>query len=162
STGRLDVMHNNAGGQFSTDLITEMSDEDWAANLALNLTAVFYGIRAALRAMIPRSRGSIISTSSLSGLGGMARSAGYAAAKAGLVQLIRSAAIEFAHTGVRINAIAPGTMHTPALEAWMEREKIDLRDWAKQIPQGRVGKPADIAAVALFLATDDSSYINGV
>jgi len=159
--GHLDVVHNNAGGSVTQALITDLSDEAWDSDLALNLTGVFYGIRAALRVMVPQGFGSIISTASLSGLGGYGGMGAYGAAKAGVVQLTRGAAVEFAHTGVRINCISPGTMNTPGFQEWIETKPIGLSGWAKQIPQGRLGVPDDIALVAVFLACEDSGFMNG-
>jgi NAD(P)-dependent dehydrogenase (short-subunit alcohol dehydrogenase family) len=160
--GALDIMHNNAGAQFVHDRLSEMSDEAWHRTFALNVDSVFFGIRAAIAVMAPAGRGSIISTSSLAGLGAVARSGAYGAAKAAVVHLTKVAAVEFAHTGVRVNAIAPGTMQTTGMEEWMRERGADLSEWTRQIPQGRLGVPDDIAAASMFLATDDSIYLNGV
>ena len=92
----------------------DLSDEAYLRDVALNQHSVFYGIRAALRVMVPQGRGSIISTSSAAGLGAVPGLGAYGSAKAAVIMLARCAAVEYAHTGVRVNAIAPGSMGTPA------------------------------------------------
>lgn len=159
--GHLDVMYNNAGGDRSKPLL-EVTDEDFQRVIALNLNSVFYGIRAALRVMTKQGSGSIISTSSGAGLGAIKGLSVYGAAKAGVIMLTRTAAVEYAATGVRVNAISPGAMSSPGFLSWLETTPTGMERYVKAIPQRRLGLPEEIAATAVWLASDEASYVNGV
>jgi 3-oxoacyl-[acyl-carrier protein] reductase len=158
--GRLDVLHNNAGGATTLPIL-EMTDERFVHDIELNLHSVFFGIRAALRAMVPQGHGSIVSTSSGAGLGAVPGLSAYGAAKAAVIMLTRNAAVEYAHTGVRINAIAPGSMGTPAFSQWLDTMPVGLAGYEAQIPQHRLGRADEIADAVCWLASDESSYVNG-
>jgi 3-oxoacyl-[acyl-carrier protein] reductase len=155
--GGFDILVNNAG--ITKDkLAFRMSLEDFQKVLDVNLSAAFLIARILGREMIRRRSGSIINMSSVVGIHGNEGQANYAASKAGLIGLSKSLAREVAVRGVRVNAIAPGFIASDMTDALPEgtREKM-----LEHIPLKRVGKPEDVAAAALFLACDDSSYITG-
>jgi NAD(P)-dependent dehydrogenase (short-subunit alcohol dehydrogenase family) len=158
--GGLDVMHNNAyasGGGYVADIDPEV----WDASLRVMLTGVFYGMRAAIPRMLERGGGSIINTSSVEGLFGERMSAPYCTAKAGMLTLTKTAAIEYGRRNIRANCICPGAVLTPALERVVGLGMHSLDEIAAQHALGRVLRPEEVAAVVAFLASDDSSAITG-
>ena len=150
--GRLDVLFNNAG-IFNGGQLQRYKQEQWQQMLDVNLTGPFLGIRAAADAMIAAGGGSIINTSSIEGLRGTPWAHGYVASKWGLTGLTKSAAMELAPQGVRVNSLHPGRISTPATDAM----PVDLIP----IPLGRPGLPDEVAAFVLFLASDESSFATG-
>ncbi|TFG98362.1 MAG: SDR family oxidoreductase [Myxococcales bacterium] len=157
--GKLDVFHNNAGGAMPTP-IEAMDLARWRRDLDLNLDSVWYGTRAALRIMLPQRRGCILTTSSGAGLGAVDGLSAYGAAKAAVINLMRSVALEYGQHGIRANTICPGTMDTPGLRAWLDTRPGRDR-FANGIPLRRLGFPDEIANAALFLASDEASYVTG-
>jgi NAD(P)-dependent dehydrogenase (short-subunit alcohol dehydrogenase family) len=157
---RLDVMLNNAAAPHGA-LLAETSNADWRRVQSVTLDGVFYGIRAALGRMLPQGSGSIINVSSGAGLGGEFMLGAYGAAKAGVVNLTQTAAIENARGGVRVNVICPGSIATPPLLAWIDHVPGGRPAFERQIPMGRIGTPEEIASMALFLASDEASYVTG-
>ncbi|MCF0253017.1 MAG: 3-oxoacyl-ACP reductase FabG [Duodenibacillus sp.] len=155
--GRLDILVNNAG--ITRDMLAmRLSDEAWDAVLATNLTAAFRLCRAALRPMMKGRWGRIVNMSSVVGAMGNAGQCNYAAAKAGLVGMSKSLAREVASRGITVNCIAPGFIDTDMTKALPEASRAALME---QIPARRLGEPADIAAAAVFLASDAASYVTG-
>ena len=158
--GGLDVIHNNAaatGGGYVADIEPDV----WEWSLKLMMTAVFYGMRAAIPAMLARGGGSIISTSSVEGMFGEAMSAPYCTAKAAIINLTRTVAIEYGRRNIRANCICPGAVDTPLLGLLCEVSGRTREAMGAQHALGRILRPEEIANVALFLASDESSAITG-
>ncbi len=155
--GGLDILVNNAGITRDT-LLMRMSEDDWDAVLATNLKGAFHCIKAAQRPILKQRSGRIISIGSVSGLVGNAGQANYAAAKAGLVGLIKSVARELGARGITCNLVAPGFVET---DMTAKLPAGILETALSHIPLGRLGRPEDVAAAVAFLASDAAAYITG-
>ena len=155
--GCLDILVNNAGYLVHTK-VHDCSEEEWDKQIDINLKGMFFCSQAALKLMVPRRRGVILSMSSLAAKnGGLAASAPYAAAKGAIFTLTITLARYAAPHGIRVNAMAPGVIDTPMTRGL----SADHADLAKTIPLGEKGQPEDVAACALFLASDDARHITG-
>ena len=155
--GKLDILVSNAG--ITRDqLMLRMKRADWDEVVATNLTASFTLCQAALKPMIRARSGRIVAISSVVGQMGNAGQANYAASKAGLIGFCKSLAREVASRQITVNVVAPGLIETDMTRAITDDAKTD---WSAQIPLGRMGSPADIAAAVSFLASDEASYITG-
>ncbi|HZO80413.1 MAG TPA: SDR family oxidoreductase [Candidatus Binataceae bacterium] len=160
--GRLDITFNNAGIGGATGRLEDIKGEDWDKTFAVLTRAVFFGIKHSIPPMRRGGGGSIISTSSLAGLRGVAGIHAYSAAKAAVVNLTESAAIELGRDRIRVNCICPGGILTPLVYRGMPGgEEAAARNLARMQPIPRPGRPEDIAAMALFLASDESEWITG-
>ena len=158
--GRLDVLVSNA---FATVVgpLESLDVDGWRWTLEVTLTAGFTALRAAAPLMRAQRSGSVVNVASISGLGGDRGLAAYNAAKAGVINLTRTAALELASSGVRVNAVCPGLVDTPPLRRAFQIAP-DRRHVAEAaIPLGRLARPEEIARVILFLASDDASYVTG-
>ena len=155
--GRIDILVNNAG--ITRDMLAmRLSDEDWDAVIATNLTSVFTMTRACLRPMIKARYGRIINMSSVVAQMGNAGQANYAAAKAGIIGMSKSVAQEVASRGITVNCITPGFVETDMTKALPEETRKALSD---RIPAKRLGQTDDIAGAVLFLASDLAGYVTG-
>ena len=155
--GRIDILVNNAG--ITRDgLLMKMSEEDFDQVIETNLKGAFHTIRFASRQMLRQKSGRIINLSSVVGVTGNAGQANYAASKAGVIGLTKSAARELASRGITCNAVAPGFIETDMTSVLSEKVKEGA---AAGIPLGAFGKPEDVAAAAAFLASDEAGYITG-
>lgn len=155
--GGLDVLVNNAG--ITRDgLLMRMSEDDWDAVLAVNLTGTFLVTRAATRKLMKSRRGRVINIASVVGLVGNAGQANYAASKGGIVAFTKSVARELAGRGVTVNAVAPGFIQTDMTAALPEKAAEELRS---RIPLGRLGTVEDVAVVVAFLASPEAGYVTG-
>jgi len=158
--GRIDFLHNNAfarwRGSDSAALLAEVGDEHWRHVMTLGLDSAFRFSRAVIPHMLRQGGGAIVNTSSTAAYHAEARVGAYGVAKAGLSQLTRSIAVEYATQGIRCNAVCPGVIQTPLIGGAPLPE-----DFLKTIPMGRLGQPEEIANVVLFLASDLASYVTG-
>ncbi len=155
--GQIDILINNAG--LTRDgLAMRMKDEDWQTVLDVNLSAAFRLSRAVLRGMMRNRWGRIVAITSIVGVTGNAGQTNYAASKAGLIGMSKSLAQEVASRGITVNCIAPGFIETAMTEALNEQQRESL---AGSIPAGRFGSVADIASGAVYLASEEASYVTG-
>jgi len=155
--GKIDILVNNAGILRDT-LVLRMKDEDWQAVLDTNLSSAFYCTKAVLRELVRQRGGRIINIASVVAETGNAGQANYVAAKAGMIGFTKAVAREVASRGITVNAVAPGFVET-RMTGHLSPEQVKMH--LEQVPLGRAGKPEEIAAAVVFLASDDASYITG-
>jgi len=162
-TGRLDVVCNNAGASSTSDPIS-CTVEDWERTFAVNARGVFLGTKFALPTMLAQRCGAIVNTASVAGQVGLRDRTAYCASKGAVIAFTRQVAVQYAGTGVRCNCVCPGTVDSP----WVARllKQADDPDAARadlvsRQPMGRLGTPAEIAAAALYLASDDAAFVTG-
>jgi NAD(P)-dependent dehydrogenase (short-subunit alcohol dehydrogenase family) len=157
--GPLRIAVNNAGIAGGSQPVAEVPLDDWRRVIEVNLDSVFYCIRAEVPAMIAAGGGSIVNMASVLGGVGFANAAAYVSAKHGVVGLTKVAALEYAAAGVRVNAVGPGFITTPLLEANLGPEEITFLD--AQHALGRMGGPDEVASLVAYLAGDASSFVTG-
>ena len=156
--GRLDIACNNAGIGGEMNPIADMSIEGWQKVIDVNLSSVFYGMKYQVPAMLENGGGAIVNMASILGQAGWAGSAGYVAAKHGVVGLSKNAALEYSEQGVRVNSVGPGYIDTPLLEG-LDREVYD--GLVGLHPIGRLGRPEEVAELVLWLSSERSSFVTG-
>lgn len=158
--GRLDVAVNNAGTEGQPGLLTDEAAENYAATFDTNVLGVMLSLKHELRVMYPQKHGSIINVSSVAGRIGFPGASVYVASKHAVEGLTKSAALEAAPTGVRVNAVAPGPIETPMLNRFVGSEE-NKKDLLQHIPIRRAGDPDEVAQTILFLASEKASYVTG-
>jgi NAD(P)-dependent dehydrogenase (short-subunit alcohol dehydrogenase family) len=158
--GGLDVAVNAAGISPMPEGFTDVGPDGWAKVIAVNLSGVFWSMQAEIRQLLDGRGGAIVNVSSGAGLVGFAGLPAYVASKHGVLGLTKTAALEYARRGIRVNAVCPGMVRTPMLSGSLSREEIDKL--GRHSPIGRVAEPEEIAAVIAQLASDDARYVTGV
>ena len=161
--GRVDLLFNNAGVYYPSTILG-CSEEEWDTTIDVNLKGTFLMSRVVLPSMIEQGRGVIINNSSGWGVVGGQKAASYCAAKGGVVLLTKAMAIDHGSQGIRVNCICPGDVDTPMLVEDARQQGMTWEDYLEQAsdrPLERIGKPEEIASAALFLASDDSSFMTG-
>lgn len=165
--GRLDILFNNAGigfsagDRFTMASVVDTPEEDWDAILAINLKGVALGCKHAIPVMVKQGGGVIVNNASINALVAMPGADAYTAAKGGIVALTRVLANDWGPKGIRVNCICPGGVDTPMVAPVLKDPQV-LAAMKGNCPLGRIADPEEIAKVALFLASEDSSYVNGV
>jgi len=156
--GRLDLAVNNAGLAEKPGLMHELSPEAWAKTIDIDLTGTFLCMRAELRQFVAQGGGVIVNTASGAGLKATPSLTAYSAAKHGVVGLTRTAAMDYVKQNIRVNAVAPGTILTPAMEGFGDEQ---LAVWSELMPSGRLGTTDEVAAGIVWLLSDQASYTTG-
>jgi len=164
--GRLDIAFNSAGadtmgGVSKSTAVSELEEADWDRIVDVNLKGVWLSMKYELRAMLEAGSGAIVNTSSIAGLVGVRNSAAYTASKHGVVGLTKAAALEVAGSGVRVNAVCPGTVQTPMLDRVFAAQPERRAAYAAAEPMGRIAMPREVADVVVFLCSDAASYVTG-
>jgi NAD(P)-dependent dehydrogenase (short-subunit alcohol dehydrogenase family) len=159
--GRLDYAHNNAGVGESRVALADMTEEIWDRTMSINLKGVWLCMKYEIRRMLEQGGGAIVNTSSAVGLVGARQQCAYVASKHGVIGLTKAAALEYAKAGIRVNAVCPGGIRTPALDSFFSSSPhIEARVTA-QHPIGRLGTAEEVAEVVLWLCSDAASFITG-
>lgn len=163
--GGIDVVFNNAGGSTGVlKPVGDTSEEEWDRVIALNVKSAFLGCHHAIPHLLHRGGGAIVNTASAAGLVGWVNMAAYSTAKGAVVLLTKCASIDYAQQGIRVNCICPGTINTPLIERNIRSRpggEQTVAQMAARHPMNRLGEPGEVARVALFLASDESSYVTG-
>jgi NAD(P)-dependent dehydrogenase (short-subunit alcohol dehydrogenase family) len=159
--GRLDLAANVAGTPGSYAEVADSSTDVWRRTMAVNLDGAYFCIRAELRAMLAAGRGSIVTVASSAGRMGVPGLAAYSASKHGVLGLTKTAALEAARRGVRVNAVCPGSVRTPMLAGFVGGDEDALEAMGRRAPIGRLGEPSEIAEAVVWLLSDAASFVTG-
>ena len=160
--GRLDAAFNNAGIEGEQAATADCSAENWSRVLTVNLTGVFLCMKAELRQMLAQGSGAIVNCSSVAGVVGFAGIPAYTAAKHGVNGLTKTAALDYATTGIRINAVCPGVIATPMIDRFTRGDQTAAAGMGALQPVNRLGRPEEIAAAVLWLCSNAASFVTGV
>jgi NAD(P)-dependent dehydrogenase (short-subunit alcohol dehydrogenase family) len=159
--GRIDIAHNNAGISGANALLADYPEDEWDRVVDVNLKGIWLCMKYELRQMLIQGGGVIVNTSSVAGLRGSQGVSPYVASKHGVVGLTRAAALEYARSNIRVNAVAPGTIHTAMLDSFTDGDERILSQFAASEPIGRLGTPEEVAQAVGWLCSDGASFITG-
>src|SRR6516162_8578380 len=159
--GRLDGAHNNAGISGQIVSVADDTEENWDRTLAVDLKGVWLCMKHEIRQMLKQGGGSIVNTASTAGLLGAVRMGAYAAAKHGVVGITKTAALEYARSNIRVNAVCPGVVGSPVILGWFEANERLKKAMIAQEPIGRVGEPEEIGNAVAWLFSDRASFVTG-
>ncbi|HKA56424.1 MAG TPA: SDR family oxidoreductase, partial [Candidatus Binatia bacterium] len=160
--GRLDCAHNNAGIEGATARTADYREEDWDRVISINLTGVWFCMKYEIAQMLKQGGGAIVNTASDAGLLGVPQMPAYVASKHGVVGLTKTAALEYAKSGIRVNAVCPGVIKTPMVDRITGQRAGRAERMAAAEPVGRMGKPEEIAEAAVWLCSDAASFVTGL
>lgn len=159
--GRLDLAANVAGTPGTYSEVASSSSDDWRKTLSINLDGVYLCLRAELRAMLPAGSGAVVNVASSAGRMGVPGLAAYSASKHGVLGLTKSAALEVARQGIRVNAVCPGSVRTPMLRGFVGGDEDLLEKMGRRAPMARLGEPDEVAAAIVWLLSDEARFITG-
>ncbi len=159
--GRIDFAHNNAGIEGVQAMLVDYPEEVWDRVIDINLKGVWLCMKHEIRQMLQQGGGSIVNTSSVAGLSGSRGVSAYVASKHGIVGITKAAALEYARSGIRINAVCPGTIHTAMIDRFIQGDTQLLAQFAESEPIGRLGSPEEVANAVVWLCSDKASFITG-
>lgn len=161
--GRLDGAFNNAGVEQRNKPLLDLSIEEWNRAISINLTAVFMSMKHQIKAMIATGGGAIVNTASTAGVAALPNVAEYCASKHGVVGLTRAAAVDYARSGIRVNAVLPGPIKTPMIERLLQQESFAAMaaQMMPSIPLGRFGEPSEVGEAVAWLLSDGASNVTG-
>jgi NAD(P)-dependent dehydrogenase (short-subunit alcohol dehydrogenase family) len=159
--GAIDVAFNNAGIEGVQASTIDCTEENWDRVISTNLKSVWLFMKYQIQQMLLQKKGSIINCSSIAGLVGFPNVPAYVASKHGILGLTKTAALEFAKSNIRINAVCPGVIQTPMIERFTKNDQAALKQLESAEPMGRLGSPEEIAAAVLWLASNQSSFVTG-
>jgi NAD(P)-dependent dehydrogenase (short-subunit alcohol dehydrogenase family) len=160
--GRLDCAHNNAGIEGATGKTADYREEDWDRVIRINLTGVWLCMKYEIPQMLKQGSGAIVNTASDAGLLGVPQMPAYVASKHGVVGLTKTAALEYAKAGIRVNAVCPGVIKTPMVERITSQRPGRAERMAAAEPVGRMGRPEEIAEAVVWLCSDAASFVTGL
>jgi NAD(P)-dependent dehydrogenase (short-subunit alcohol dehydrogenase family) len=160
--GRLDCAHNNAGIAGNAKTVVDDTEDNWDRILAINLKGVWLCMKYEIAHMLKQGGGTIVNTASGAGLIGVRRGGAYVASKHGVVGLTKTAALEYAKAGIRVNCVCPGPIDTPMLQGIGGSNQVVIERMVAAQPGGRLGKPAEIAEAAVWLCSDAASFVTGL